>query len=101
MCRSVYDEFKEFGFETISLEEPRYSDIDNEEVLDVLTQVLEIYGEMSAKTLENKIHGEQPWREARGNLAPEVRCEEKISKETMRNFYKKQLDEQEQNSTCS
>ena len=92
VVRSVYNEFKQCGYDAIPLELTKESNIDNEDVLCILNQVNEVYGSSSAKFLEKKTHSELPWQEARGDLPIELKSQKKISKKTMRDFYKSKLD---------
>ncbi len=59
----------------------------DEETVELLAEVLDVYGEHSAKKLEQLTHRERPWREARGDLPDEARSESVITKEAMRRFY--------------
>lgn len=58
-----------------------------EDVEELLGNVLEAYGGMSAKQLELLTHSEQPWIAARGDLPPEARSNAIISKESMIAYY--------------
>ena len=60
---------------------------------DILEQVLQSYGSLSAKQLESMTHAELPWIEARGGLAPEARSTARISKQTMKRFYKRMYED--------
>lgn len=64
----------------------------SEQQLDVLSEVADAYTGYTSKRLEAMTHSEQPWLEARNGLPPEARSTEKISKETMRRFYKELLE---------
>ena len=94
---SVYHEFKEYGFNSI-LEYKGAEEIDEESEA-ILSQVADIYGEFSAKRLEAMTHQEAPWRDARGGLAPEARCEAVIPKDAIKAYFKRtygeMTDEQE------
>ena len=61
-----------------------YSDDDT---LDILSQVLETYGESSAKTLEHMTHKDKPWIDARNGLAPEARCSTVMPKEDIKVYF--------------
>ena len=60
-------------------------------VVDVLKDVWEVYGGLSALDLERMTHSEQPWIEARGGCPPDERCETVISPRTMGVFYSSKL----------
>lgn len=59
----------------------------------VLNQVLDVYGEFSAKTLERMTHADSPWIEARGDLSPEARCDTEISKDRIAEFFSGKFEE--------
>ncbi|MDM8559063.1 type II toxin-antitoxin system antitoxin SocA domain-containing protein [Candidatus Parabeggiatoa sp. HSG14] len=92
VVREVFNEFKSAGWEPLNIS-GKLVDFD-EEVVDVLEQVLEAYGNVSAKTLEQMTHIDQPWKEARGSLSPEARCSNIISKEKMRKYFMKKYGDQ-------
>jgi len=50
-----------------------------------------MYGKYGAKHLEHITHGQDPWIEARGDIPPEERCENIISKKSMREYYGKKI----------
>ena len=81
----VYDEYSKYHYSEI----PQPDECPNlsKETEDVLEQVMQIYGIYEAKYLERLTHQEKPWKEARGALPLEARCENTISLETMKNFY--------------
>ena len=53
--------------------------------------VLEVYAPLSGDQLEALTHREDPWLAARGSLSPDARCEEEISEELMRSYYKARI----------
>ena len=57
------------------------------DVAQLLDAVNEKYGIYTAKRLERMSHKEAPWKNARGDLAPEVRCNNIISKKGMKKFF--------------
>lgn len=85
VVRAVYNEFRDAGWEPLSVSRALV-DFDTE-VTDVLSQVLETYGESSAKTLEHMTHQDKPWIEARGHLSPEARCNTIICKSALKTFF--------------
>jgi uncharacterized phage-associated protein len=92
VVREVFNEFKSAGWESLNVSE-KLVDFD-EEVVDVLEQVLEAYGNVSAKTLEQMTHQDQPWKDARGSLSPEARCSNRMSKKKMKEYFMKKYSEQ-------
>ena len=80
----VKDEFKK---EYIDRVDKKLSPEQKELILDVLSE----YGGKSAYYLECLTHAEKPWIEARKGVAPGEPSSNKISKKTMREFYRSQL----------
>lgn len=93
VVESVYREFREFGWDAIPAPEsvPEF-DAETEELL---SDVLEVYGDFSAKHLEQMTHAERPWVDARGNLPPEARSNAIIPKEAMAKYYRELLERQD------
>lgn len=87
VLRSVYDRFNGSAWMALAAPEGDIADLD-EDTVELLEDILESYGEMGAKQLEELTHSEEPWLEARGSLPPEARSENIISKDTMIRFYK-------------
>jgi uncharacterized phage-associated protein len=87
VVREVFNEFKTSSWEPLYISGDLV-DFD-EDVEDVLEQVLEAYGDVSAKTLEHTTHQDQPWKDARGSLAPEARCSNVIAKEKIKKHFLK------------
>lgn len=92
VVREVFDTFKDFGWQPLSISE-ELKKIDPE-VEDVLFQVMDAYGEASAKTLENMTHMDRPWINARGGLAPEARCNNVIPKNEIKAYFNEKYGEQ-------
>lgn len=59
----------------------------NKNVVDILIQVLNVYGRYNAKYLEGLTHSEEPWINARGGISPEARSNNIISKEEIKKYY--------------
>ena len=81
----VYDIYSIHGYKEIPIPEecPNIS----KEYEEVLEEVMITYGIYQAKYLEMLTHSEKPWIEARGNLPLEARCDNVISKKTMKEYY--------------
>lgn len=85
VVRAVYNEFSGNGWDPLA---PSKELIDfDEDTLDILSQVLETYGESSAKTLEHMTHKDRPWIDARNGLAPEARCNTVMPKEDIKIYF--------------
>ncbi|HAF36720.1 MULTISPECIES: Panacea domain-containing protein [Sphingobacterium] len=59
--------------------------------VDLLNDVLNTLNSWSAFELESATHREYPWIQARAGVPAGDKCANKISKETMRDFYKSEL----------
>jgi len=83
----LFHHFKEHGWNALPV--PTDEDLVkfDGEAADVLEQVLNTYGEYSAKRLEALTHKDNPWIEARGDCAPEARCSTVMSKERIKHFF--------------
>ena len=86
VVREIFEAFKDSDWEPLNVG-GELVDFD-EDVTDVLEQVLETYGGMSAKTLEYMTCQAQPWKEVRGSVAPEARCTDIIRKESIKEYFK-------------
>ena len=60
---------------------------------DVLNQVYDVYGGMTASELETITHREWPWIKARGALEPWESCTDIISENDMRSYYRKKYED--------
>ena len=82
---SVFHDLKKFGWEAL----PVTGAVDgiDEDSIGILEQVVDIYGDYSAKRLEVMTHDEDPWRVTRGSLGPEERCERPIFRPLIRDYY--------------
>jgi uncharacterized phage-associated protein len=89
----IYQQYKHFGFEALPNSDWPNTIAPNAERM--LEDVQKVYGEKSARYLEELTHQEMPWIEARNGLPLEVRCSNIISKESMFRFYSRMLEEHE------
>ncbi len=62
-----------------------------QEQFELISDVLNEYSKLSSSQLETLTHEETPWIEARRGIPSGDRCENIISKDTMKSFYKKEL----------
>ena len=89
VIRTVYGQYSEYGYGPIT----EQTDADLAESLqDHLLDVVETLAPLTAHRLERMTHSEKPWQDARGNVPPDRRSREKISKETMRDHFKDVID---------
>lgn len=89
----VYQEYKQYRYGTIppSRRKPRFTP--QERV--VLEDVLTVYGEHSAKFLEDLTHSEGPWETVRGGKPATSRSRRKIPLALMREYYRRQYQHRE------
>ncbi|WP_157776682.1 Panacea domain-containing protein [Flavobacterium crassostreae] len=104
--RPIYDKYKANFFRNVNfpntLDEEELtkqvaSSLQNlnlsEEKQDLLFSVLNAYGVMSDERLVLMTHSEEPWNEARKGLSPIERSENKISADTIFNYYNRRIAE--------
>ena len=92
VCPPIFHKYKGNGWEALPSERNMLLPKD---IGSFLRAVFDEYGQFSAKKLERMTHQEDPWKETRGNLPPEARCEKVIPKILMRNYYAKRLGKKE------
>jgi uncharacterized phage-associated protein len=83
---SIWEEDKDFGFDSLPI-----CDCNSElpqEVIELIEDIKKVYGEKSAKYLEELTHSEEPWQLTRGAIPLEVRSTKPIEKSLMTDFYK-------------
>ena len=95
----VYQVFKGYGWNPLPV--PKKKDLAriNGDIKEVLADVLDAYGDYSAKRLEDLTHREDPWKDVRGEVAPEARCEKVIPKSAIRKYYKAKYEINDEKST--
>jgi uncharacterized phage-associated protein len=93
VAESVYREYE--GSSWNALPAPAEMPDFPSEVEEHLSEILGAYGGMSAKQLELLTHAERPWIDARGDLPPEARSSNVISKRAMADYYAKLYAEAE------
>jgi len=85
VAESVFHAFKDCGWNAIGRPE-KVPDLEAGDEAH-LREVIDAYGDMSAKQLERMTHAELPWLQARGDLPPEARSSAIIDKALMAEFY--------------
>ena len=83
---SVWQRFREHGWDALPAPE-EVAEFDPETEA-LLLDVSNAYGELSAHSLEELTHREDPWLLTRRGLSPELRCTTPMSKERMREYYR-------------
>lgn len=82
VVKSIYHEFKEFGFSPISINLDNFNEnIFNKDEKTLMDSVLRNYAEYDAEYLEMRTHIESPWKEARKNTV------ETIGDDSMKKYY--------------
>ncbi|MBI3335487.1 MAG: SocA family protein [Candidatus Portnoybacteria bacterium] len=89
--RSLYAQYKKFGFEPIQEEVKSDSIKISEKTKEFLNTVWKAYGKLDAGYLEMLTHSEKPWREARRGLQNHESSGNEISLESMKNYYSEKL----------
>lgn len=101
VCREVYNQLKEnsllysdLGFDgSYNPDEVIQSSLSSDQ-FQLVNDVLAELSTWTGLQLEAATHREKPWLEARTGYGPADRCENLVSKETMKHFYKAELDVQ-------
>jgi len=88
---ALYQKYKKFSWKPIQ-EEVEEPDIP-EDILDFLGEVVKVYFGCDAYYLERMTHQENPWIQARGSLLKDDICDEIITKESMREYFKARAEE--------
>ena len=94
VCPELYWQYREYGYDNIPVYEGNINNV-SEEIKDFAKEVFDAYGELSGNELEVLSHSEAPWQNARGTLKPWERCNEKISEDDMKNYYRQQCKQDE------
>ena len=94
----LYREYSGFKWKPILKEvsQPCFS----EEIQKFLDELTDVYFSFDGYKLEQMTHSEKPWLEARGNLPIDAPSNEIISKESMREYFKTRVEEEEENSAA-
>jgi len=84
----VYQRFKEFGFEPISIKvaEDDFSELSAEEKK-LLDEIWRVYGKYDAPYLEALTHNEIPWQKARKGISVFEASNSMISTNIMKKYY--------------
>lgn len=88
----IYNNYKEYGYDSINYpsgKAPRIKD----DILDFLYKIWDTFGIYDGKYLEGLTHKEEPWISARerARCSSGDNCNEIITKESMRQFFKTKI----------
>lgn len=87
VLRSVYDKYSGNRWNALPPPQDTEEETIDEQTDQLLEEVYRVYGKFSGKTLEQLTHREPPWVEARGNCAPEDRCDNVIPKNNIKKYF--------------
>ena len=65
----------------------------SEDLVDFLNDIWSTFGIYDGKYLEEQTHKEEPWINARKGYEPGARCNVIISKDSMKDYFKKIINE--------
>lgn len=90
----IYDKYKKYGYNSIDYPNTKSKTI-VDDILKFLYDIWNTFGIFDGKYLEKLTHSEEPWIEARKKAKCQdgESCTEIITKESMRDFFKKKLNE--------
>lgn len=88
----IYDKYKQYGFDSIPAPTENIL-IKDDTILDFLNDVWQTFGIYDGKFLEEQTHKEEPWINARKGYAPGEICKKIITKDSMKSFFKKVINE--------
>lgn len=74
----VYEQYRNYGYREIAQFDGNLIEFD-EDTLDVLNQVWDVYGHYNGNDLESLTHQESPWLNARNGISPLERCRNEIT----------------------
>lgn len=86
----LYGDYKKYGSGVIPKYDGQLAKFSEDEI-DVLNQILEVYGGYTGNQLESICHQENPWRDARGDLAPYEPSNEPIKDKAIFDCYSARL----------
>lgn len=87
---ALYAQYKRYGFENIPMCEQ--TDDIPEEFQSFAAEIYESYGHLTGDELEVINHKEAPWINARGECKPWEKCNNEISEEDMRIYYREKIE---------
>ena len=91
VCRRLYNKYRQYGWENIPTEAKKPIFDDN--TTDLLNQVWNIYGSLTADQLEHLTHQEDPWKMAIEGVPFGEACTNRITSLSIFNYYSKLQNE--------
>lgn len=92
VIRDVYAKFADYGWQALEPIDSPPAEFPKE-TQEILELVVDLYDQFTAKQLEELTHTDKPWLEARGDIAPEARCANVISKAAIKSYFKEKYRE--------
>lgn len=91
--RSVYVQYKDFGFGPIKqvVTPASFKDISVDDTK-ILDEIWRVYGKYDADYLELLTHSEEPWQNARAGIEPDEGSSNIIDPTSMRDYYRAKLE---------
>ncbi|MGN6369078.1 MAG: Panacea domain-containing protein [Phycisphaerae bacterium] len=87
VVKQVYPKFADWGSLPIPHDKVLAPEKLSEDEREIIGSVWEAYKGYSASALREMTHSESPWKIARGNIAPEAKCENEITVDLMREHF--------------
>ncbi|MGB9781868.1 MAG: type II TA system antitoxin MqsA family protein [Moorellaceae bacterium] len=88
VCPEIYYKYRDYGYRSIEKVEENVDALFDISQVELLNVINEVYGIFDAKVLERMTHKDEPWREARKGYQTGELCNEIISKESIKNYFK-------------
>lgn len=88
----LWHKYREHGYWEIPQSDENLDDVFDEETLDILNQVWDVYGGYNGNELESIIHKETPWKNARVGLEPFEAGSQSITDQDIYNYYSMGLE---------
>lgn len=88
----IYEKYRDYSYQNIPKPKNELKDF-SPELVDFLNDIWATFGIYDGKYLEEQTHKEEPWIIARKGLEPGARCNEIITKSSMKEYFKKVINE--------
>lgn len=95
VIRDLYNKYKHFGYKPIILD-ITLKDVNkriDDEIVEFLNEIIEVYMPFTGYHMELMTHHELPWIEARNGYESDENCSNIISKESMKQYYGKKIQD--------
>lgn len=83
----IYSYYQEYKYNDIDLIEYDLNGVFDEEQMELIDSVYNIYGAFDAKVLEKMTHYDDPWKTVREGYEPNEHSQEVISEESIKNYF--------------